>query len=231
MLGRYVTARTLQQQYPLRPGAAHHHYSNVALRSADFAVGPREVRTPARRLIAVGTQDQMYKGHDDLLRALALLPEGSGYSLTLVGDGRCRKQLQELAARLGLSDRVRFLGRINDRERIWSELDAADLFIQPSRTEGLPRALIEAMARAVPALGTHVGGIPELLPAHQLVPPGRPDLLAAALHRLAESPTQLSRASQRGLERAADFASTNQEERVRKWLDAVQHVAQNGVQL
>lgn len=225
-LGRYVTAQTLQRHYPLRTGAASHYYSSVALRSEDFLQAPRQFLAPARHMIAVGTQDQMYKGHDDLLRALALMPHDGGYTVSLVGDGRCHGQLQDLARDLGISDRVRFVGRVNDRGRLWQELDAADLFVQPSRTEGLPRTLIEAMARGLPALGTDVGGIPELLPARYLVPAGRPDRLADALHRLAESPVELSSASREALERAADFDGANQEERVQGWLNAVQDVVE-----
>lgn len=229
-LGRYVTAETLQQLYPLRPGAASHHYSNVVLRSTDFLGTPRQVETPARGLIAVGTQDQMYKGHDDLIRAVALLPRNLGYTLTLVGDGRCQSQLQRLARDLDVADLVQFTGRVNDRARLWRELDAADLFVQPSRSEGLPRALIEAMARGLPAVGTNVGGIPELLTAPALVPPGRPDRLADALRSVAESPEDLSAASRVGLERARDFDASTQEEQVQGWLTALQDAIAGRIQ-
>ena len=226
-LGRYVTARTLQQAYPLRPGAPAHHYSNVVLAPSDFAPAPRATGQ-ARRLVAVGTQDQMYKGHDDLLRALALLDPAAGFELTLIGDGRCHEALRRLATTLGVADRVRFLGRVNDRGRLWAELDRAEIFVQPSRTEGLPRALIEAMARGLPAVGTAVGGIPELLGSSFLVPPGRPDQLAVLLETLAGSAAERSAASRTNLAVARRFDSENQEERVRGWLDALAEVVDGG---
>ncbi|WP_411689990.1 glycosyltransferase family 4 protein [Acinetobacter indicus] len=63
----------------------------------------------------------------------------------------------------------------------------ADLYIQPSRTEGLPRALIEAMARGLPAVATNVGGIPELLPSEFLIPPNAPQELANKIDLLISS--------------------------------------------
>ena len=227
-LGRYVTSSTLQSAYPVGPKASSHHYSNVALAATDLVRVPRAFTGPARRLIAVGTQDQMYKGHDDLLRALALLDGAAGHTLTLVGDGRCHAELRRLADELGLTGRVRFLGRVNDRTQLFDELDRADLFVQPSRTEGLPRALIEAMARGLPAVGTTVGGMPELLPPHVLAPAGRPDRLATVLEALAASPADLTEASEANLETARDFDSENQENRVHGWLDAVADFAEAG---
>ena len=62
-----------------------------------------------------------------------------------------------------LRDRVRFRGQLTTPVDVRAELDRADLFVLPSRQEGLPRAMIEAMARALPCIGSSVGGIPELL--------------------------------------------------------------------
>lgn len=75
------------------------------------------------------------------------------------------------AGRLGVADRVTFVGTVPAGAAVRAHLDAADLVVVPSRTEGLPRALIEAMARGLPAVGTTVGGIPELLADVDLVPP------------------------------------------------------------
>jgi phosphatidyl-myo-inositol dimannoside synthase len=84
-------------------------------------------------------------------------------------------------------------------------LDRADLFVLPSRQEGLPRALLEAMARGLPALSTPVGGIPELLAACDLVPVGDAAALADRIAKWARSPRRLAEAARRNLARARDF--------------------------
>ncbi|GAB3976194.1 glycosyltransferase family 4 protein [Plantactinospora veratri] len=81
-----------------------------------------------------------------------------------LGDGRYRPRLERLATDLGVRRQVHFTGTISAATEVRRQLDAADLFVMPSRTEGLPKALIEAMARGLPAVATSVGGIPELLP-------------------------------------------------------------------
>ena len=124
------------------------------------------------------------KGHDTLLRALALgaPPE---LLVLIVGDGALGPVLPGMAAELGLGDdHVRFLGRRNDVDRL---LDAADFFVLPSRQEGFPIAVLEAMAHGVPVIATPVGGVPELITHGRdglLVAPDRPRKLNAAILRL-----------------------------------------------
>lgn len=220
--GRYVTERTLQELYPLRSGATGYAYSNVALAVDDFAAHHRTVTAPGRQLIAVGTQDQMYKGHDDLIRAVALLKgDLPNLRLTLVGGGRYHSALRECAEEHGVATRVRFAGRVNDRALLRRYLDDADVFVQPSLTEGLPRALVEAMARGLPAIGTRVGGIPELLPEEFLVAPGDPVGLAARIRSLGEHPRAMQAASRQNLGRAHDFSPSRQQEKVSEWLREV----------
>jgi glycosyltransferase involved in cell wall biosynthesis len=109
----------------------------------------------------------------------------------MVGDGKNRSELQSLAAALGCQDRVEFLGQLTKNE-VRAELDKADLFVLPSYSEGLPRAMIEAMARGLPCIGTEVGGIPELLSADSLVPVGNPEALAQKIHTVAQDPARMT---------------------------------------
>lgn len=206
----YVTGRLLQTRYPARQSAVTANYSSVDLPAEAFVTAPR---TPGRTrhvasLVSVGSLEQMYKGIDTLLEALACLTAtNTAVRLVHVGDGMFRPRLERLAARIGVADRVTFVGRIPAGAPVRKQLDAADLFVLPSRTEGLPRALIEAMARGLPAIGTNVGGIPELLTVEDLVPPEEPAVLAAAVGRMLADPARMVTASARNLTRAREYSA------------------------
>ena len=85
-------------------------------------------------------------------------------------------------------------------------LDAADLFILSSRTEGLPRALVEAMARGLPCIGTDIGGIPELLERKALVPVNNSELLAKKIYSFLNSPELADNQAKRNLKEAHSYA-------------------------
>ena len=180
----YVTGSVLQQRYPPAPGAFTTHYSSVELPDEAFVAEPREPGPGPVRLITIGSMEHLYKGQDVLLRALAICRRaGLDFTLTLVGDGSKRSWLEDLADRLGLSEAVRFAGQLPSGAAVRQELDQADIFVLPSRQEGVPRAMIEAMARGLPCLGSSVGGIPELLPEAAMVPAGDANALAALIRR------------------------------------------------
>jgi glycosyltransferase involved in cell wall biosynthesis len=183
-------------------------YSSVSIGFDDFIQQGREmeVHPDVLRLVTVGSLEQLYKGVDVLIRAVALcrstLPR---IQLVVVGDGRYRDDLRRLAAFLGAADCVTFVGMLPQGAAIRRELDRADLFVLPSRTEGLPRAMIEAMARGLPCIGTSVGGIPELLPEEDMVPPGDAAVLATKILEVAGDAYRRSSMSRRNLDRAKEF--------------------------
>jgi glycosyltransferase involved in cell wall biosynthesis len=117
------------------------------------------------------------KGVSDLLEALARLSAWRPVSAILVGDGPDRQEFEALAQRLNLMDRVRFMGALPARQAF----GLGRLMVMPSRAESLPYVILEAVAAAKPLIATRVGGIPEILPPENLVPPAMPDALAAAI--------------------------------------------------
>lgn len=206
----YVTQRWLQTRYPARHDAFATFYSNVDLPPAAYLPHPRPSGRPpdTPTLVSVGSLDQLYKGIDTLIEALAkLAATGARVRLTHLGDGRFRPRLEQLAARLNVADRVVFLGAVPSGEPVRRELDAAQLFVMPSRTEGLPRALIEAMARGLPAIGARVGGVPELLSDEDLVKPDDPTGLATAITRMLADPARMTTSSARNLARARHYSA------------------------
>lgn len=163
-------------------------------------------RAPARgsvaRALCVASL-QEHKGHRVLLTALADGPGTERIELDLVGDGPLRGELEELTVRLGLSDRVRFLGE-QDEPAVTRLLDAADIFVLPSirarngQMEGIPVALMEALASGVPTVATRLSGVPELVQdgvTGLLSEPGDARQLAQALARvLADGEGAIARA-------------------------------------
>jgi glycosyltransferase involved in cell wall biosynthesis len=136
-----------------------------------------------------------------------LLEQGREIEITIVGEGRHRAFLENMATRLGIDKRVRFTGRVPAGDGVVRELDRADLFVLPSRTEGLPKAMIEAMARGLPCLGTSVGGIPELLDPDERVNPENARELAERIVGVIDDPARLTRLSVRNLEVAKEYRS------------------------
>lgn len=203
----YVTRALLQERYPPSPHALTEAFPNVELPPEAILDEPRMSFDRPNQLICVGTMAVMYKGQDMLLQALARIPRRDLH-LTLVGDGRMRESIEALAAKLGVADRVSFAGMLPAGNAVRRALDEADLFVMPSRTEGLPRAMIEAMARALPAIGSRVGGIPELLPDEDLFPVDDVGALADKIVEILGDPVRYLAASKRNLESSRQYAST-----------------------
>jgi glycosyltransferase involved in cell wall biosynthesis len=137
------------------------------------------------RLVACVGRLSKEKGHRDLIDALAILRARDprlAARLLVAGDGPERDALVTRAARAGVADAVRWLGYVPCARQLFAAADAAVL---PSHSEGSPNALLEAAAYQRPIVATAVGGVPEILVHGEsglLVPPHRPDALAAALH-------------------------------------------------
>jgi glycosyltransferase involved in cell wall biosynthesis len=87
------------------------------------------------------------------------------------------------------------------------ELDQADLFVLPSRAEGVPRAMLEAMARGLPCIGSAIGGIPELLHREDLVPPDNAPRLAELISQVFSDQERLCRMSARNLAKAHSYSA------------------------
>ena len=130
------------------------------------------------------------KGSTTLVRALSILGERDvDARLVLAGDGDVSPVVEE-ARRLGVSDRVELPGWIGPEERERTLLAAA-VFALPSREEGVPVALLEAMAYGLPAVVTPVGGVPDVFEEGRhgyFVPPDDPDALADRLAALLDAP-------------------------------------------
>ncbi len=144
---------------------------------------PRAHEPPAHAAV-VARLDRV-KGVDLLLEAWAILErEGGAPPLSVLGDGPERAALEALTLSLGLAGRVHFAGIV---DAVPARLDQVSLYVAPSRNEGLPGAVLAAMACAIPVIATRVGGHRDLFAGtvpQWLVPAEDPPALAAAVRRL-----------------------------------------------
>jgi phosphatidylinositol alpha-1,6-mannosyltransferase len=222
----YVTRGSLQRRYPPRRTPPPQFVTSCS--SADLSAStlvsrardPEAFRPPFR-LVTVASLEQPYKGVDVLIHAIGVCRRrGLKVSLTVVGEGRERPALEGLVRSLSLAEHVSFTGSVPP-EAVLAHLDASHLFVLASRTEGLPQAMIEAMARALPCVGTDVGGIPELLDAVHLVPTGNASALAERLAGALSAPQTLAAMSARNLEVAREYTSNVQAPRRTAFHEAV----------
>jgi glycosyltransferase involved in cell wall biosynthesis len=131
------------------------------------------------------------KGFSFLLQAAAsVLSQFQNLEVCLVGDGPARAALEAEAAKVGLSYRLKMPGRATSALAVAEALSAFDVFVLPSLSEGLPTAVLEAMAAGTPVVASSVGGLPELITDGvngRLVPSGKVPPLVQALRELLES--------------------------------------------
>jgi colanic acid/amylovoran biosynthesis glycosyltransferase len=166
-------------------------------------------RNSYRRLVCVARLEST-KGQADLLHAFARAPrEVPDLTLDLIGDGVDRARLEHLRDQLGLGPEVHFHGALRT-DQVRALLDEADIFVLPSlrhpsgRMDGIPVALMEAMASGLAVVATRLSGIPELVIHEEtglLVTPESPDELAAAICRLVRDPELATRLAHAARER------------------------------
>lgn len=163
----YVTNEFLQKRYPTKGESVN--CSNVSLNKFDDDVIEKRIErinnSNFSKLIigTVGAINVKHKGQQYIIEALGKLKsEGiKKFEYHLVGGGD-NSYLKSIAEKYNVVDEVKFIGSL-PHSKVFEWLETIDVYAQPSRQEGLPRALIEAMSRGLPALGAETGGIPELL--------------------------------------------------------------------
>lgn len=181
----YVTEHQLQSRYPASLNAYQVSVSDVQIQINDLPAkcGPF-VKKQSYTLLSVGSLEQMYKAPDIVLDACLMLKnKGINFRLVWLGEGKYKNELIKLAEKLSIADLCTFVGNVT-RQEVYRYLNESDIFLMVSRTEGLPRALVEAMAMGLPCIGSNVGGIPELLDKEMIVPKEDAEALANKIEYL-----------------------------------------------
>lgn len=164
----YVTNEFLQKRYPTNGKTVN--CSNVALTEFNDDMLENRLKKIQRseKIVTIGTTaavDVRYKGQQYIIEAIGKLKKRgiTNFRYEIVGGGS-QDYLKSIVEKNNVLDEVSFLGSM-PHDKVFGWLETIDIYAQPSKQEGLPRALIEAMSRAVPSLGAKTAGIPELLDA------------------------------------------------------------------
>lgn len=204
----YVTKKYLQSKYPPNSSQITTHYSTIDLKTEHFG-SPKKYPTKNKEFNFIHVANSMnndIKGHDIALEVLNyVLKKGYNCKLTFIGDGPYRKKLEELSLKYGIDEHINFVGMLSNSELIRSELKKADLFLFPTKAEGLPRALIEAMAIGLPALSTPVNGVPELLSSDYLFDPLDVNSFGNKVIYLLNNPKDLEKMSENNIKKAYEY--------------------------
>ena len=168
-------------------------YNGVTARAENTQPGVRRGGTRTPQLLAVGRLAEE-KNFSLLIEAVSILRRTiPGIHLAIAGDGPLRSALRDLVAKLGTENAVELLGFVQDVRPL---LQSTDCFVMPSKTEGMPMALLEAMASGCPIVASGVGGIPSMVRDEceaLLVPPGDKAALVGAISRVLASDSEARR--------------------------------------
>ena len=207
----YVTKKSLQADFPV----IYSHqfvesYSSVEIKNSDIVLPADKYKINSTlKIVHVSNAiESDGKGHTTLIDALKTVCE-KGYSAEVyfVGAGTKVPDFETYAKQKGINDRVHFVGRISGHEEMFKFLKDCDLMVFPSKSEGLPRTVIEAMAVGLPCISSNVGGIPELLDKKYLFSPLDTDGFAMEICRLIDNPKELEEMSRENIRRAKDYSS------------------------
>lgn len=167
----YVTTQYLQDKYPCKGetiGCSDIEELEIVEQSLKNRYDRIDHMQGKIVLGSIGNVATVIKGHDTTIKALARLKEmgETNYVYRIVGTGNPYR-LKQLAVSVGVLDMVEFLGPYS-RDDVLTWFESIDIYIHPSRSEGLPRTILEAMTKATPCICSDVGGIPELINSEYL---------------------------------------------------------------
>ena len=191
----YVTNKFLQRRYPPSKHARVLSCSNVEIKfMEESTLNSRKKKilsTQMKDVIVfglIGSLSTRYKGVQTVFEAISILnkQEETNIQFKILGPGNTMPWMQE-AKKMNVSNFIQFDGTLPSGQKVYDWLDEVDIYLQPSFQEGLPRALIEAMSRGLPAIGSSCGGIPELLCKECIIEPGDSHALANLMLKLASS--------------------------------------------
>jgi glycosyltransferase involved in cell wall biosynthesis len=178
-------------------------------------------------LCFIGSLWHLCKAPDVVIGAVAeCIKKGLNLRITMIGGGILQPQLEDQTRKLGISEYVRFLGQIPPGKEIFKQLDKADLFILPSYSEGLPRSIVEAMARGVLCIGGSEGGFAELLEKKYMVSPIDVFNLYRVITKTLSDVEGMKQAIKRNVKKAYEYRSSVLQKRREEFYSKLKNITQ-----
>lgn len=224
----YVTKFFLQNRYPSRGQAVN--ASNVEIEATPSEIVANKVNELQRvkdfyRIGLMGSSNVKYKGHEEILRAIALIKNNiPNIKLELTGSGET-DWIMKLATELNIESMIIINGKIPSGTPVLNWLDTLDLYVHPSKQEGLPRSVVEAMSRGCPVLASSVAGIPELINLEYLHKPGDYKKLAKDLKKVLNNKNILMKMSMSNHQKSKEYNKNILDNRRKHfWSDFAGHI-------
>ena len=175
----YVTEYVLQNSYPckaiIEPNNNNYFtgaFSTIEMNDEHYYRQNWDINVQPQKFILIhsGFMDDNRKCQDYVLKVIKnVVDRGYNVEMRFIGDGALRTKYEEMAETLGIRDKCVFCGLIRNKMTLLEELRKSHLFIFPTKAEGLPRSVLEAMAQGLPCVSSPVDGVTELLPDKYLV--------------------------------------------------------------
>lgn len=213
----YVTKSYLQKKYPSyrrkygNDGKHFESYYSTIRLNEDYFANPKSF-LEKKKFTIIHTANNMnnnVKGHEELLLAVSLVvAKGYDVSVRFIGDGQLKEYFKRKAKQLGIDNRVTFVGRLAGSDAVRQELINADLLVFPTKAEGLPRSVIEAMAVGLPVISTPVAGIPELIEKEDMIDPTDIKGFAKRIIEFISNSKMMEEKSKRNIKKAKEYSET-----------------------
>jgi len=225
----YVTKKKLQKRYPYAKNTFSTYASDVLLPEQDNSIISKvfnKTKDSEIKIISIGSLAQMYKAPDIVLKSLKILKDrGWNCQLNWIGEGKYKDAMIKFGKELGLSENVSFVGSVSSGDGVRNLLLDSDLFLLVSHTEGLPRAIIEAMSVGLPCIGSRVGGIPELLEEIALVEPDNARQLANKIEQFISDKNLMNSEALRNLLESANYFDCVLQNRRKAFYEEIIHIS------
>ncbi len=205
----YVTEKYLQKKYPTKANYST-YYSSIELKKEDIKkrVAQYNGKAALKIVHVANSINTDIKGHYCLIKAAKRVKE-AGYNIVVdfIGDGTKVDEYKKYIDECSLNNCMRFIGRINTREALLKKISEYNLMVLPTKMEGLPRTIIEAMAVGLPCISTPIAGVPELLPSECLVPIDDDRAFSEKIIELINHPEKMIRLGERNICKAKEYTS------------------------